>query len=95
MTHTEVSKKILDGKLIRIEIDVEDNLVRSVKITGDFFLFPENTLEEIENSIIESALPLDKEELTTRIKNVLRFNEAELVGASPEDISLLVEEATK
>ncbi|WP_461865611.1 lipoate protein ligase C-terminal domain-containing protein [Thermococcus sp.] len=37
--------------LIRIEIDEEDGLVEDIKITGDFFIHPESTIEELENRL--------------------------------------------
>ncbi len=37
--------------LIRIEIDEENGVVEDIKITGDFFIYPEGTIEELENKL--------------------------------------------
>ena len=37
--------------LIRFEIDEEGGIARSVKISGDFFIYPEETVEELEKSL--------------------------------------------
>lgn len=37
--------------LIRIELDEENGIVKDVKITGDFFIHPENTIEDLENRL--------------------------------------------
>jgi lipoate-protein ligase A len=37
--------------LIRIEFDEEDGKAENVKITGDFFIHPEETVQELENRL--------------------------------------------
>jgi lipoate-protein ligase A len=37
--------------LIRIEFDERDGKAKNVKITGDFFLYPEETLQELEKRL--------------------------------------------
>ncbi|MBO8174837.1 MAG: lipoate--protein ligase family protein [Thermococcus sp.] len=37
--------------LIRFEIEERDGIAENVKITGDFFIYPENTIEELEEKL--------------------------------------------
>ena len=37
--------------LIRFEIEERDGIAESVKITGDFFIYPESTVEELEREL--------------------------------------------
>ena len=39
------------GGLIRITATVQNDTIDKIKITGDFFMFPEESLEELENSL--------------------------------------------
>ena len=41
-------------KLIKISLEYTDNkkIISSIRITGDFFLYPEETLDQIEASLI-------------------------------------------
>ncbi|WP_048056112.1 lipoate protein ligase C-terminal domain-containing protein [Pyrococcus sp. ST04] len=37
--------------LIRVEIDEEGGIAKKVIITGDFFIYPEDIVQELENSL--------------------------------------------
>jgi Bacterial lipoate protein ligase C-terminus len=49
-------------KLLKIRLNYDDvqNRIRSIFITGDFFLYPERTLEKIENNLTGVAATEDK-----------------------------------
>ncbi len=57
-------KKIPGGKTIKIDVDVDDNVIRNIVVSGDFFAYPEERLEELENAIkgktISSAINIIK-----------------------------------
>ena len=69
--------------------------VEGIKITGDFFLHPEETLERIESCLIGAALPLDRAALTGCIDACLQDDQAELIGVSPADIVDTLAEAVR
>jgi len=43
--------KVKGGKLIKVALEVEGDVIKSAKICGDFFLYPEDAIEEIERSL--------------------------------------------
>ena len=43
--------KASGGKMIRLTVDHTDNKIQNITITGDFFLYPEETLEEMEKEL--------------------------------------------
>jgi lipoate-protein ligase A len=47
------------GKLVRVRLKEEHGLIRSVRITGDFFLVPEESLGTLEK--IMEDIPLGEE----------------------------------
>ena len=55
------------GKLVRVRLREEQGLIRSVKITGDFFLIPEEVLGKLENMLED--VPLREVELSGRRGN--------------------------
>lgn len=79
----ETDYKVSGGKLIRIKAEVENNFLQDVKITGDFFLHPEESIELIERSLIGKKL--EKEELEMTIKDVIEKNNIKLLGISEKD----------
>jgi len=78
------------GKLVVVDFDVEDGRLRNVMVTGDFFLYPEETLDRI-NAALE-GMPADAgaevmlEQLASAIPE-----DASLVGFSPEAVVTAVQ----
>lgn len=64
------------GKLLKISLiyDEEHNCIQSIFITGDFFLYPERTLERIENNLIGVIATED---------NIQKSVAQSLVGSQP------------
>ena len=53
--------KVKDGKFLRAVIDVEDGFIRGIRITGDFFMHPEESLERLESMLV--GVSTDEESL--------------------------------
>jgi hypothetical protein len=71
------------GKLVRIRLEEEQGLIRSVKITGDFFLVPEEGLGKLER-MLEDA-PLREAELRLLVDRFFRGTGAQGLGVAPDD----------
>lgn len=71
------------GKLIRLRAQMEDGKVRSVKITGDFFLHPEEKIVELEGVL--AGKELDRVTLQEAVESVLK--DCEPVGFSSGDMA--------
>jgi lipoate-protein ligase A len=87
-------KKIAGGKLIRVDV-VYSRHVERVKITGDFFLHPEELITIIEESLSDASIPLSQGLLVERVKTILKNNDATVIGFSPEDLISVLAEAIK
>ncbi len=77
--------KVIGGKLIKVQLSVKGNMIEKIKVTGDFFLHPEELIEELEEALVGQAL--NEYGLTKIIKAILEKNKATLLGASPEDFA--------
>jgi len=77
--------KVEGGKLIKVQLREKDGKVEMIKIMGDFFLHPEDLIEEIERSLIGETL--DEDALTASIEALIRERGATLLGASSRDIA--------
>lgn len=40
------------GGLIKVSLSIKDDIINKIRITGDFFMFPEESLEELEKFLI-------------------------------------------
>lgn len=88
----KASLKVKGGKLIQVKIDY-DKIIKNIEITGDFFIHPESSLEEIERCLIGVEVNEEEKEISERIKGVVKSEQAQLIGLSPEDIARVVKEA--
>jgi len=63
------------GKIVKIKLSYkqESQIISSIKITGDFFLHPEETIEQLEQGLV--GIKLKKDELKNKIKSLLKNSE--------------------
>lgn len=73
------------GKLVRVRMEENDGEIRSVRISGDFFLLPEDQLPKLEKMLI--GAPLKERELKLLIDRFFVATRAKGLGVSPEDIT--------
>ena len=65
------SKKLIK---VSLEYDEDSKIINSITITGDFFLYPEETLDELEDNLIGTKL--GKDEIKQKIEKCLNRSEA-------------------
>ena len=81
----EANYKVPDGKLLKVKLRASSNHITEVKILGDYFLHPEETILAIEEALVNCDL--DAEAIEKKINSTLRENDATLIGATPADFS--------
>jgi lipoate---protein ligase len=74
------SKKLVK---ISLEYDEDSKIINSIKITGDFFLYPEERLDELEVNLIGTKL--GKDEIKHKIEKCL--NDSEAFGFDSESLT--------
>jgi len=79
--------KVPDGKLLKITLEYNKgkNLINNLKITGDFFAYPEEAIELIENKLRNSFLRRD--ELINKINSIIKNNQIEFIGLNAEGLA--------
>jgi lipoate---protein ligase len=82
MVWKHLDHKVPGGKLLRIDADIEQGIIRDIKITGDFFMHPEDTLGSVEEIIIGKSLDgtVLKKALAKSLEGVT------MVGLTTDDI---------
>jgi len=86
----EAEHKVAGGKLVRVELEVEEGVIKRIKITGDFFLYPEEAVFKLEEALKGVRASSELEKL---IEHELSKQGAELLGASPADIATAINKA--
>jgi len=84
-TVRESNYKVPDGKLLKVKLLITSEKIAEVKVLGDFFLHPEDTILKIEKELI--GLSRDETSIAESIDRILKESEATLVGATAADIA--------
>lgn len=87
-------RKVSGGKLVGIELEYGGSIT-GVKITGDFFIYPEESLQRIEKALVGLSASADRKEIIDRIARVVAEEKAELIGVTPEAIADIMLMAVK
>ncbi|MFH1653971.1 MAG: lipoate protein ligase C-terminal domain-containing protein [Pseudomonadota bacterium] len=84
--------KVPSGKLLRCKGLVEDGCIRKIMISGDFFVYPEDSIERLENAIVgKRIVDLNIDKTVSEI-----FDEkATLIGFKALDLVELLKSALK
>ncbi|MER1939594.1 MULTISPECIES: biotin--protein ligase [unclassified Castellaniella] len=84
--------KIPGGKLVVVDLAVDNGLLAQVRLSGDFFLEPPEALDCI-NAALE-GLPAETDEagIARHVRQALDAN-VEMFGISPEGIAVVVRRA--
>lgn len=80
------------GKLVVVDLAVDDGKLREVMVSGDFFLYPEEALTAITASLEGLSVELTESEMAEQVRLAMP-RDAELLGSSPEAIASAVRRA--
>ncbi|MBC7724798.1 MAG: lipoate--protein ligase family protein [Burkholderiaceae bacterium] len=81
--------KVPGGKLVVVDLEVEDGLIVEARVAGDFFLEPDEALEAINTSIIGLPETADAKRIAAAVRDGLPEG-ALLLGFSPEAVAVAV-----
>lgn len=80
------------GKLVAVDFVVSDATLRGVQISGDFFLYPDEALDDLNRALEGLPVDLGEAEVEARVRDGLR-PDANLLGTSPAGIAVAVRRA--
>ncbi len=89
----EAIYKIPGGKLVKVKLSTSSGKIEQVRILGDFFLHPEETIQVIEDSLV--GCKEDENYIARAIEQVLKNSDATLIGAAASDVSKTIMTAWK
>ncbi|MBE0527122.1 hypothetical protein E4H12_04630 [Candidatus Thorarchaeota archaeon] len=81
----EANYKVPGGKLVKVKLSIASEAIDQVRILGDFFLHPEETILAIEESLLGSKK--DESLIEKTIERILNESDAILIGATAADLS--------
>jgi lipoate---protein ligase len=84
--------KVPGGKLVAVEVDVDEGRLAHVRVSGDFFLEPDSALEDIDAALNGLPAESDVGRLAGAIEQRLD-DSAALIGFSPQAVAIAVRRA--
>ncbi len=72
------------GKLIKIDLEYE-SVIRSIKIHGDFFLYPEDGIEKLQEKLVGTGI--DRQKIKERIDQIVNELGLEPFGFTSEELA--------
>ena len=83
--------KVPGGKLVAAEVEVEAGVISRVAISGDFFLEPDDVLEQIDSALVGRPESSTVAEMASVVQSVTA--DAHMVGFTPESVAIAVRRA--
>ena len=79
--------KVPNGKLLKIILiyNEKTDIIKEICITGDFFAYPEEAIEIMEEEL--RSIPLERNLLLEKIRSIINKNNIEFIGLSAEGIT--------
>jgi hypothetical protein len=71
--------------LIRIKAIVEANIIEEIQIAGDFFMYPEDKLWELERNLVGTSI--HRSDIIAKIQSFYEQTELLTPGVVPEDFA--------
>ena len=85
--------KMNNEKLVRISLVKEEDRIKEINISGDFFIHPENGISLLEDALIGKRI--EKGYLQEVVDREVKDNHLELIGISSETIEYGILEVSK
>ena len=84
--------KVPGGKLVVVDLEVENGLIRDFRLAGDFFLEPDTALEAINAAVEGLPAETDASGIAAAVRTALPEG-AQLLGFSPDAVGTVVRRA--
>ncbi len=84
--------KVPGGKLVVVDLEVENGLIRDFRLAGDFFLEPDTALEAINHAVEGLPVETDASGIAAAVRAALPEG-AQLLGFSPDAVGTAVRRA--
>jgi lipoate-protein ligase A len=84
---TQSVYKIPQGKLLKISVEFDEKnfVIQDIRITGDFFIYPEEAVEVIESNLRNTVM--EQRQLQEKISSIISRYHIEFIGLNVEGLT--------
>lgn len=72
---------------VKVDLNPEGKSIENVQMHGDFFIHPEEFVEDIEQLLVNLDQKDSEESISAALSRLIEEESAELVGVTPETIA--------
>ncbi len=87
----DIDYKVPNGKLLRLEADIEESTIISIKISGDFFVHPETAIIQIEELLAGKSI----DDVNDTVNKFIEENNVQLIGFDASDLTEALRKSQK
>lgn len=80
------------GKLVIVDFDVAAERLTDVRVTGDFFVYPEESFPALQESLEGMLVDTSESAISERVRVAIP-RDTELLGTSPQGIAIAIRRA--
>ncbi|MEJ7839938.1 MAG: biotin--protein ligase [Thermomicrobiales bacterium] len=80
------------GKLVVVDFDVVSRRLANVRVTGDFFVYPEESYPSLQESLDGMLTGTSESAIAELVRKAIP-NDTELLGTSPQGIAIAIRRA--
>lgn len=77
--------KVPNGKLLKISVEDADGKISNLKITGDFFMYPEESLDGLEQALL--SVSVDEKMLQEKIEDFMTKTNSTFFGLDAQSLA--------
>jgi len=89
----QIIYKVPNGKLLKIFLSVDEitRRIKDIMIAGDFFAYPEESIEELEQALKEKVV--ERKEIQEVIMSFIKDHDVEFIGVDASSLTDAILEA--
>ncbi|MFH1751311.1 MAG: hypothetical protein ABH863_06525 [Candidatus Micrarchaeota archaeon] len=86
---SKIAAKVEGGKLLQMELELSDDAMRAkfIKITGDFFIHPEDSLVVLEKALLMAPAGMAASGIASSISEISKSQGIQMLGITPEALA--------
>ncbi|MBI4018691.1 MAG: hypothetical protein HY364_00370 [Candidatus Aenigmarchaeota archaeon] len=82
-----------DGKTLQVALSLARDRIKSVSFSGDFYLYPEESIRELEKSLEGITTSETEYQIATRLMIAIRKAETDMAGVTCHEMAKVVKKA--
>ncbi len=88
-------RRVPGGKQVRVHLELEGGAVKAAEVSGDFFLYPEDSLRALEDALVGLSASTPEGSVLMLVELVFATHNITSFGFTPQDLARTIWEALR